>query len=390
MRNTLEKYQKTRERTEKLCQPLENEDYVAQPIIDVSPPKWHLGHTTWFFENFVLKNLDKDYKVFNEKYDFIFNSYYESQGERVSRVERGNLTRPCVKEIYDYRAYVDKHLLEAVSERELDTEVYKTIELGLQHEQQHQELLLTDIKYILSKNPLYPIYDKNFLEEGEKSQNLDKDNAKEYIKIEEGIYEVGNTGEEFCFDNETGRHKVYLNSYQICNELITNGEYLEFIKDGGYKNFSYWLSEGWEWVKNNNISHPEYWKNINGEWYHFTLNGLQKLDKERTLTHVSFYEAQAFAQWRGERLPTEYEWEVAAPKFQWGKRWEWTYSAYHPYPNFKKWENAIGEYNGKFMINQIVLRGASIATAPEHNRVTYRNFFHPYLRWQYNGIRLVK
>jgi ergothioneine biosynthesis protein EgtB len=377
-----DRYNSIRKHTEHLCIALTTEDFVPQPADFVSPPKWHLAHTTWFFEQFVLKEHLPDYKLFDDDFSFLFNSYYNFVGKRVFRADRGNITRPGVQEVYEYRSYVDMHmqiLLQLKSE-----ELKDLIELGLNHEQQHQELLITDIKYILGNNPIFPVYDENI--DWEKQENEETG----FVKLEEGIYEIGFEGEGFSFDNEHGRHKVYLHDFEISKSLVTNAEYLEFISHGGYTNFDYWLDEGWSWVTENKIEAPLYWHKIDGEWHNYTLSGLEKLNPEAILTHISFYEAAAFAAWKKMRLPTEFEWEAAADKFNWGKRWEWTNSAYLPYPNFKKPEGAIGEYNGKFMVNQMVLRGASCATPPQHDRKTYRNFFHAHERWQFNGIRLAK
>ena len=377
-----EQYNSVRKHTEKICQPLKTEDFVPQPVNFVSPPKWHLAHTTWFFEQFVLKEHLPDYKVFDDDFSFLFNSYYNFVGKRVFRADRGNITRPGVQEVFEYRAYVDMHmqiLLQLKSE-----ELKELLELGLNHEQQHQELLLTDIKYILGNNPIFPVYNEDLDWEN------DTNSEAGFVKFEEGIYEIGHDSEAFSFDNEHGHHKVYLHDFEISKALVTNAEYLEFINSDAYKNFKYWLDEGWSWVTENKIEAPLYWHKIEGEWYHFSMNGLQKVNPEAVVTHVSFYEASAFAEWKKMRLPTEFEWEIASDKFNWGKRWEWTNSAYLPYPNFKKPEGAIGEYNGKFMINQMVLRGSSCATSPNHSRKTYRNFFHADERWQFNSIRLAK
>lgn len=377
-----DRYNSIRKHTEHLCNALTTEDFVPQPADFVSPPKWHLAHTTWFFEQFVLNEHLPDYKIFDDDFSFLFNSYYNFVGKRVFRADRGNITRPGVHEVFEYRSYVDMHmqiLLQLKSE-----ELKDLIELGLNHEQQHQELLITDIKYILGNNPIFPVYDENI--DWEKQENEETG----FVKLEEGIYEIGFEGEGFSFDNEHGRHKVYLHDFEISKSLVTNAEYLEFISNGGYTNFDYWLDEGWSWVTENKIEAPLYWHKIDGEWHNYTLGGLEKLNPEAILTHISFYEAAAFAAWKKMRLPTEFEWEAAADKFNWGKRWEWTNSAYLPYPNFKKPEGAIGEYNGKFMVNQMVLRGASCATPPQHDRKTYRNFFHAHERWQFNGIRLAK
>jgi len=379
----LEKYREVRERTESICKPLQVEDYVVQPVVDVSPPKWHLGHTTWFFETFILKPNVKEYKEFNPDYNFVFNSYYETIGARVVRTDRGNLSRPGVEDVYKYRKYVDVAMASFLQSGP-SKELHDVITLGLNHEEQHQELLCTDIKYILGHNPLLPAYDNDaFIDAALNSR-------QDFIDMPAGIYEIGYTGDGFCFDNELGRHKVYLQDYSIAASLVTNREYLQFMESGGYTDFRHWHSEGWDWVKNNSIRSPMYWHLIDDVWHHYTMQGLQQLDINGTLCHVSFYEAAAYASWKGMRLPTEFEWEAASAKFNWGSRWEWTDSAYLPYPGFVKAEGAIGEYNGKFMINQMVLRGASLVTPPGHSRNTYRNFFHPHLRWQYTGIRLAK
>jgi len=380
----LEKYTAVRKYTEKICSPLKTEDYVVQPIADVSPPKWHIGHTTWFFETFVLKPHLKKYEEFDPQYNYVFNSYYETVGARVIRTDRGNLSRPSVEEVYKFRMHVD-HAMNEFLQKPPSKEVEEIIVLGLNHEQQHQELLSTDIKYILGNNPLFPAYISS-----SKNKKITGKKSGTFSKIEKGIYEIGYAGNDFCFDNELNRHQVFLQDFSIANDLVTNGEYLEFMIAGGYKNFNYWHAEGWDWVKNNHIDSPLYWHWIDGQWHHYTLNGLQKLPMDEVLCHVSFYESAAYASWKEARLPTEFEWEIAAQQFEWGKRWEWTESAYLPYPGFKKAPGAIGEYNGKFMVNQKVLRGASEVTPPGHSRITYRNFFHPHLRWQFTGIRLAQ
>ncbi|MEP6927427.1 MAG: ergothioneine biosynthesis protein EgtB [Ginsengibacter sp.] len=387
--NLLEKYIAVRNHTEEICRPLKTEDYVVQPIADVSPPKWHIGHTTWFFETFVLKPNLQNYEEFDPQYNYVFNSYYETVGARVIRTDRGNLSRPSVEDVYKFRRHIDNAMNELL-QKTLSKEIEEIILLGLNHEQQHQELLSTDIKYILGNNPLFPAYlsSSNGKEILEKKEN--DPIATGFIRIEKGIYEIGYAGNDFCFDNELNRHQVFLQDFSISNELVTNGEFIEFINAGGYKNFAYWHAEGWDWVRNNNINSPLYWHLIDGEWYNYTWYGLQNINMADELCHVSFYEAAAYASWKGMRLPSEFEWEIAAQQFDWGKRWEWTESAYLPYPGFKKAPGAIGEYNGKFMVNQKVLRGASEVTPKEHSRITYRNFFHPPLRWQFTGIRLAQ
>ena len=376
-------YKSVRNHSEKICEPLQTEDYVVQPVVDVSPPKWHLGHTTWFFETMILKPFFTAYQEFDPNYNYVFNSYYESVGARVIRTDRGNLSRPTVADVYKYRTYVDE-AMEHFLKEEPSEEVKEILILGLNHEQQHQELLWYDIKYILGHNPLFPAYADENIE-----KNL-TEKKQEWLKIGGGLYEIGHQNDDFCFDNELGVHKVYLNDFEISTALVSNKEFLSFMNDGAYQDFRHWHAEAWDWVKNNNIQAPLYWHQIEGEWFRYGLSGLKPIDLEEPVTHISYYEAAAFAAWKGMRLPTEFEWEIAAQKFNWGKLWEWTESAYLPYPGFSKAPGALGEYNGKFMVNQKVLRGASIATSPHHQRITYRNFFHPQLRWHYNGIRLAK
>lgn len=381
--NLKSQFIKTRALSEVICSYLETEDFVVQPIDFVSPPKWHLAHTTWFFEQFVLKEELKTYQVFDEQFAFLFNSYYETVGDHWLRTNRGNLSRPSVAKIMKYREYITKKMLELL-ENTLSDEVKKVIEIGINHEQQHQELLLTDIKYILGKNPLFPVYNKNFVE------NPIQDYAQEWITIPEGLYNIGldKNSSGFRYDNEMGKHQVFIPSFQISNKLVTNEDYLAFIEDQGYAQVALWHSDAWAWLQQENIDKPLYWHKKDNKWYQYTLSGLEELNKEAPLSHISYYEAFAFAQWKGMRLPTEFEWEIAQDKFKWGSRWEFTESAYLPYPNYKKPEGAIGEYNGKFMVNQKVMRGVSVATSPKHSRATYRNFFQPFMRWQYFGIRL--
>lgn len=378
-----EQYNTVRAYTELLCRPLHTEDYVPQPVAYASPPKWHIAHVTWFFEEMVLKQYMEGYKEFHPDFCFLFNSYYNTVGERTLRAERGNITRPGVDEVFAYRKYVDEHMNKFLS-YDVTSQVKELILLGMNHEQQHQELFITDLKYALGHNPIFPVYKNDF--------NLLKDHNKEtgFIHIDEGIYEIGAEKNGFTYDNEHNKHKVYLQEYEISKSLVTNGEYLDFMRDGGYDKFILWLDEGWAWRNEQHITHPLHWHKINDEWYYYTLAGLQKIDPDAILAHISFYEAQAYASWKGMRLPTEFEWEAASEKLDWGKRWEWTNSAYLPYPGFTTAEGAVGEYNGKFMINQMVLRGASVATSPDHSRKTYRNFFHPHYQWQFSGIRLAK
>lgn len=371
-----------RERTVLLCQNLQIEDYTPQSALFSSPPKWHIAHVTWFFEEMILKKHVPNYKVFDPNFGFLFNSYYNSIGERIERHNRGLLTRPKIENVYQFRAFVDKAMVDLLESNPND-DVEKLTILGINHEQQHQELLLTDIKYTLSKNPLYPkLFESNFVTHHNKQEG--------WLTVDEGIYQIGHQDNGFSFDNELGVHRVFLEAFQISKNLVTCGEYIEFINDHGYTKPEYWLDEGWFWINDNQIKQPLYWKQLDGAWFQYTLSGLEPIDKNSILTHISFYEASAYAQWKGLRLPTEFEWEVASKDLQWGTHWEWTNSAYLPYPKFKTAEGAVGEYNGKFMINQMVLRGASQATAPGHSRHTYRNFFHPQYQWQFSGIRLAK
>lgn len=409
-----QRYQTVRQTSEAICKPLIPEDYVVQPQIFVSPPKWHLAHTTWFFETFFLVNAQANYQVFDPDFSYLFNSYYEHVGERVLRVNRGNISRPGVEQVYAYRHYVDEHIqayLQNVDE--LSAELSNILEIGLQHEQQHQELMRTDIKYILGHNPIFPKY-----------QSATQETVAEYASIPgffempEGLYKIGYEGKNFCFDNELAVHQVHLPAFRMAKRVVSNAEYLDFIEAGAYQDFRYWLSAGWDWVQQNNITAPMYWHKIEGEWKVYQLRGgLAPLDLQAPVTHISFYEADAYARWRGMRLPTEFEWEAVCKHFNptanalanfaesaalrpiichlgeeslLGNVWEWTNSAYLPYPHFKTAEGALGEYNGKFMNGQMVLRGGSCATSRNHIRPTYRNFFYSEERWQFTGIRLAE
>lgn len=380
----LDRYHSVRKHTEQICSLLHAEDHVPQPAAFVSPPKWHLAHTTWFFEEFILNPHLPGYNIFNPDYSFLFNSYYNNVGQRVQRAHRGAVTRPSTAQVIEYRHYVDMHMELLLPMKGDHADIHSLIELGLNHEQQHQELLYTDLKYILSCNPLSPVYSEDI--NWENQHNIEEG----FAFIDSGIYEIGFQGKGFSFDNEHNRHKVYLEPFEISKALVTNGEFIEFIEAGGYTDFNLWLDEGWSWVNENEITAPLYWHKTDTGWQYFTLSGMQDIDPDAMLTHISFYEALAFAEWKKMRLPTESEWEAASAQIGWGRRWEWTHSAYLPYPGFAKPEGAVGEYNGKFMINQMVLRGASCATSDGHSRATYRNFFHPDERWQFNGIRLAK
>ena len=379
-----ELFDKVRKCTTQICNPLKVEDMVVQPEVFVSPAKWHLGHTTWFFEAFILDKFVADYQVFDSQYAFVFNSYYNTMGSRVVRSERGNLSRPTTEDIFLYRNHVDRQMKVLLDSESCTDEVLGLLTIGLNHEQQHQELMLTDIKYILGSNPLMPKYNEHTSLIGQTNE------GSGFIEMSEGVYEIGHDGKGFAYDNEFGMHKVFLHQYQIENCLVTNSQFIDFIEDGGYENSSLWLDEGWTWIKENGYKAPLYWFKEENGWHHYTLNGYKPVNGSDQLAHISFYEAAAYAEWRGMRLPTEFEWEAACSRFKWGTRWEWTNSAYLPYPGYIKPEGAVGEYNGKFMMNQMVLRGSSTATAEEHSRKTYRNFFHPDLRWQVSGIRLVK
>jgi ergothioneine biosynthesis protein EgtB len=400
----LTQYQQVRQLSDRICQPLETEDYVIQSMLDVSPPKWHLAHTTWFFETFLLVPHLPGYTVFHPEFGYLFNSYYEAVGARHPRHQRGLLSRPTVTEVYNYRAYVDRSM--AILLASEDPRITELVTLGLHHEQQHQELLLTDIKHILALNPLHPVYRADLVVPPQMTAKIDR-----WLEYAGGVYEIGHQGREFAFDNESPRHKTYLQDYKLASRLVTNGEYLEFIAAGGYQQSQYWLAEGWATVQSQQWQAPLYWEKIDGEWWVMTLGGLRKVDDNEPVCHVSFFEADAYASWCGKRLPTEAEWEVAVadapltgnfldadilhpapaidlkPQF-FGDVWEWTQSAYLPYPGFKIADGAIGEYNGKFMCNQMVLRGGSCVTSRSHIRSTYRNFFPTAARWQFTGIRL--
>ena len=378
-----DRYQSVRQQTIDFCSYLQPEDYAIQVVKFASPAKWHLAHTTWFFETFILKAELEGYVEYNSNFNFLFNSYYNNVGSRVLQSNRGNMSRPSTDAILAYRDYVDKNMLDFFETNPEQT-LLDLVILGLNHEQQHQELLVTDVKYMLGHNALFPVFNTDFNLIKDENTNTDS------VKILEGVYSIGHQDAGFCYDNELGVHKVYVPDFEINNFLVTNGDYIAFIEAGGYSDFNLWLDEGWVWVNTEQIKAPMYWHQIDGEWHVYILSGLQKVDKNAVLSHINFYEANAYAEWKGMRLPNEFEWEVAADKLDWGKRWEWTSSAYLPYPNFVKENGAVGEYNGKFMSNKMVLRGASVATSQNHSRKTYRNFFHPSERWQFTGIRLVK
>jgi ergothioneine biosynthesis protein EgtB len=403
------RYGDVRRLTERLCWPLPVEDHVVQAMPDVSPTKWHLAHVSWFFETFLLRPHLSAYEPLNPSYEFLFNSYYNAVGPQFARPERGHLSRPTVAEVYAYRAHVDKGMA-ALLESSRATVLVPLVELGLNHEQQHQELILTDIKYNLAVNPLRPAYHTVAPPRGAATPVL------EWLHDSGGLQPVGHDGTGFAFDNEWPRHTTYLRPFRIALRPVTNGEYLAFMDAGGYRTWSHWLSEGWRTVQERGWQAPLYWERIDGEWWTQTLSGRERLDPHAPVTHVSYYEADAYAQWRGARLPTEQEWEhVAArqpvrgnlqeagvyhpisapagadgPAQMFGDVWEWTQSPYAPYPGYRPAPGAVGEYNGKFMVSQMVLRGGSCVTPSSHIRATYRNFFPPDARWQFSGIRLAE
>lgn len=412
----IEFYKTVRQFSHTLAEPLEIEDYVVQSMPDVSPTKWHLAHTSWFFETFVLSKVLKEYKSPNPQYAYLFNSYYVQAGERHLRPKRGLISRPTVEETYSYRNHVDEGMLQFMENADQKDweEISSVIEIGIHHEQQHQELIVTDIKHVLSENPLHPKYlNKKINGEFPKQPKENK-----WISYDEGIFNMGNAGNGFGYDNEYPKHKVYLNPFKLASRLITNAEYIEFINDGGYETPEIWLSEGWATVATNNWGSPLYWQKKDGKWMQFTLTGLRDVEPGEPVTHVSYFEADAYARWAGARLPSEAEWEVAAsnipiegnfvenlnfhpvsmednangdlPEQMYGDVWEWTQSSYSAYPGYKTLPGALGEYNGKFMCNQMVLRGGSCATSRSHIRKTYRNFFPTSSRWQFMGIRLAK
>ncbi len=430
-----DRYLQVRAWSEALCRPLAIEDYIVQSMPDVSPPKWHLAHVTWFFETFLLVPFLPGYQCFHPRFGYLFNSYYEAVGDRHPRPQRGLLSRPTVEEVYGYRAYVDEAMKALLKQRGEEPQIAALLELGLHHEQQHQELLVTDIKHILAINPLRPAYRQDLRE-----NRVDSALPLRFEAFAGGLVDIGWAGsgstfdkfafDNFAFDNEGPRHRTYVQDFAIANRPVTNGEYLEFIEAGGYQQPQHWLSEGWHTLLREGWEAPLYWEKIEGQWQVMTLGGMRPLNLQEPVCHVSLFEADAYASWAGKRLPTEVEWEVAAqtgaianplagtlagnmtgnfaesqtfhPQAQpltesvfglqqfFGDVWEWTQSAYLPYPGFKPAPGAIGEYNGKFMCNQRVLRGGSCATPRNHIRVTYRNFFPPASRWQFMGIRLAQ
>ena len=405
----LKQFLTTRQKTIAICQPLEIEDYVIQPSAEVSPPKWHLGHTSWFFETLILSKFNKHFKPYNTQYNQLFNSYYKALGTHTIQAERGHLSRPTVSETLQYRAYIDAQIVEIASENALSPDFYTLLETAIHHEQQHQELLYMDIKAILSKNVLETRYSSDQLNSAPQS-------IIGWESFEEGLYEIGDESlafspTHFSYDNERPRHKHYQYPFSISQSLVSNGEFLAFIQDGAYRKAQYWLSQGWDWVQEQNIHCPLYWSNIEGAWYEYTLYGLLPLDLNRPLAHISYFEANAFANWKQARLPTEQEFEIFLTQSKAqsdtkpnikdsehpndanaadGQVWCWTSSQYAAYPQYKAFDGLLNEYNGKFMCNQFVLRGGCVVTPDGHYRHSYRNFYPAHQRWMFSGIRLAK
>jgi ergothioneine biosynthesis protein EgtB len=408
-----ERFLQTREFTRQLCAPLATEDCVIQSMPDASPTRWHLAHTTWFFETFILAAVP-GYQPFDPAFEYLFNSYYNAVGEQFPRPSRGLLSRPSLEEIWAYRRHVDRQMRELLSGSD-DRQARRVTELGIQHEQQHQELILTDIKHALSCNPLFPVY------QDAPSSPVSTGRPATWLEFDEGIYAIGHEGDGFSFDNESPRHRQVVNDFEISDRLINCGDFLEFMDDDGYRRPEFWLSAGWQTVREEGWQAPLYWHYRDDRWWQFTLAGLRPVEPAEPLCHVSFFEADAFARWAGARLPTEVEWEIAcqdapvegnfadtllaagvalhpacpsedaagAPQM-FGDVWQWTASPYTAYPGYTPPQGALGEYNGKFMCNQYILRGGSCATSKSHIRRTYRNFFPPETRWQFSGLRLAR
>ena len=403
-------YAEVRQATTALALPLGDEDCCAQSMPDASPVKWHLAHTTWFFETFVLEAYERGFQPFHPAFRVLFNSYYQGVGAQHPRAQRGLITRPALPQVLAYRLNVDGRIARLLQERPGDAALQALIELGLQHEQQHQELIVTDLKHLLSCNPLWPAYHQRSMDHC--ADQVPAAPPLAWQRFDEGVAEIGHAGGGFAFDNESPRHRVYLARYELASRLVTNGEYLAFMADGGYAEPAHWLAEGWEWRRSLQLEQPIYWRRSASAqagraegWEEFSLDGACPLRSERPVVHLSYFEADAYARWAGARLPTEAEWEVAAagaerngasPTQQpalaqiFGEAWQWTQSSYAAYPGFRVAEGAVGEYNGKFMVNQYVLRGSSSATPAGHERLTYRNFFPATARWQFSGVRLAR
>src|SRR5215470_73966 len=382
-------FRAVRAETERRAAPLSAEDQVVQSMPDASPTKWHRAHTTWFFEQFLLVPYCPGYRIFDEDFAYLFNSYYVAAGPRHARPQRGMITRPDVGEVAAYRAHVDaavEAMVASADDARL-AEVLRILEIGLHHEQQHQELLLTDILHVFAQNPTAPAYDADW--------RLPRvpHTSRGFADVPSGLHTIGFGGEGYSFDNESPAHQVYLQPVRIARALVTNAQWLDFMADGGYATPSLWLSDGWARVCAEEWSAPGYWRKVDGAWFALTLAGLKPVALDAPVMHVSYYEADAFARWAGKDLPTEAEWEVAARAEliddAFGIVWQWTRSAYAPYPGYRAAAGALGEYNGKFMINQMVLRGSSHATPAGHARASYRNFFYPSARWQFSGLRLL-
>ena len=411
----LTRFHQIRDFTNSLCADLEPEDCVVQSMPDVSPTKWHLAHTTWFFETFILKKFSPGYRPEIPQYAYLFNSYYNAAGDMHRRDLRGLISRPTVREAQRYRASIDSHvdnLLSGADERLLD-EIEPILILGFHHEQQHQELLVTDIKHVFAQNPLYPVF-----REHKRDCEAAKTTSTRFVDFDETVIPIGHDRRGFAYDNEEPRHQALVHAFSMASRPVTNGEYLAFIEDNGYARPEFWLSLGWMTVNEQHWQAPLYWTKHDGAWWNFTLSGFRPVDESEPVTHVSYFEADAYVNWAGARLPTEFEWERAAldcpvegnfvedERFHpralstsgddgrlhqmFGDVWEWTRSAYSPYPGYRAAPGALGEYNGKFMCNQYVLRGGSCATSRTHIRRTYRNFFQPEKRWQFTGIRLAR
>jgi ergothioneine biosynthesis protein EgtB len=387
----LKAFRTVRAETERRAAPLSAEDQVVQSMADASPAKWHRAHVTWFFEQFLLKPHMPSYRSFDERFNYLFNSYYVAAGPRQARPQRGLITRPGVAETTAYRAHVDAAvaaLIESTNDREA---IIPIVEIGLHHEQQHQELMLTDVLHAFAQNATHPAYDADW--QWPRSESA-ASSANATGALVAGIHTVGHDGRGFCFDNERPAHQVLLQPVRLSRALITNGEWLEFMAEGGYTTPGLWLSDGWNEVQAQGWNAPGYWRHVDAAWFSMTLGGLRAVDPALPVCHVSYYEADAFARWAGKHLPSEAEWEVAATAGAlddaFGAVWQWTRSAYSPYPGYQAEPGALGEYNGKFMVNQMVLRGSSLVTPAGHSRKTYRNFFYPSARWQFSGLRLAE